>query len=288
MLGRLTRNFDKWLTSFLILLGEYDPLLKRGLILHEEASLKPMDTTALKSFVPPRIRVAKGALGSWYNGEPELRILPTICVRNELAIDIGANRGVYAWHFLRWTRNVVAFEPHPGMAAFLKLAFGERIRIEEVALSDAEGTATLRIPVDLMQSGCATIEETNPLTGASTEVRVRRRRLDDYAFNRTGVIKVDVEGHELALLKGAKALLTRDLPTLIVEAEDRHRQGALDSVYAYLSDMGYRGFFLQDRYVRGLDEISHNGNRGSQATARGIYNFIFAARPSVIDKLLIA
>lgn len=246
-----------------------------------------MDTTALKSFMPPRIRAAKGALESWYNGEPELRMLPNLCVRNELAIDIGANRGVYAWHFLRWTRNVVAFEPHPGMASFLNLAFGKRIRIEEVALSDSEGTATLRIPVDLMQSGCATIEEANPLTGDSTEVRVRRRRLDDYVLDRTAVIKVDVEGHELALLKGAKALLTRDLPTLIVEAEDRHREGALDSISGYLAEIGYRGFFLQDGYVRGLDEISDNGNLGRQAAARGVYNFIFAARHNVIDRLLI-
>lgn len=247
-----------------------------------------MDMTALKSFVPPRIRAAKGALESWYSGEPELRILPNICVRNELAIDIGANRGVYAWHFLRLARNVIAFEPHPGMAGFLKLAFGKRIRIEEVALSDGEGTATLRIPIDLMQIGCATIEESNPLAGGTTEVRVRRRRLDDYVLDRTAVIKVDVEGHELAVLKGAKALLTRDLPTLIVEAEDRHRAGALDSVSGYLAELGYQGFFLQDGHVRGLDEISDDANRGGQAATRGIYNFIFAARPDVIDRLHLA
>lgn len=247
-----------------------------------------MDTRALKSLVPARIRAAKGALESWYNGEPELRILPNICVRNELAIDIGANRGVYAWHFLRWARNVVAFEPHPGMAGFLKSAFGKRMRVEEVALSDGEGTATLRIPIDLMQIGCATIEESNALAGDTTEVRVRRRRLDDYVLDRTAVIKVDVEGHELAVLKGAKALLNRDLPTLIVEAEDRHRAGALDSVSDYLTELGYRGFFLQNGHVRCLDEISGDGNRGGQAAARGVYNFIFAARPDVINRLYLA
>ncbi|MGB3418335.1 MAG: FkbM family methyltransferase [Mesorhizobium sp.] len=241
-----------------------------------------------RNLVPPRIRATRDALKSWIDGEPELRLLPHICARGELAIDVGANRGVYAWHLSRWAGAVVAFEPVPEMVDFLRRAFGTRIQIEGVALSDSNGIAILRIPIDRMRQGCATIEETNELGCDVAEVRVPCRRLDDYDLDRVAVIKVDVEGHELAVLKGAEALLARDRPTIIVEAEERHREGALDSISDYLSALGYRGFFLQDGNVCRLDEISGDVGLGHQAAARGIYNFIFAARHEMVHKLMIA
>ncbi|MGO8126768.1 FkbM family methyltransferase, partial [Rhizobium ruizarguesonis] len=55
------------------------------------------------------------------------------------------------------------------------------------------------------------------------EISVPTRRLDSYQFGPLGFIKIDVEGHELKVLKGSQAILNRDHPNLLIEAEDRHR-----------------------------------------------------------------
>jgi FkbM family methyltransferase len=171
------------------------------------------------------------------------------------------------------------------MVHFLKRAFGASVRIEAVALSDARGMVTLRIPFDRMQQGCATIEEANVLDGEVSEIRVPRRRLDEYGMDRVAVIKIDVEGHELAVLKGAETLLARNRPTLIVEAEERHREGALESTRDYLSTWGYQGFFLRESRPRQLDEISTGPKLGHEAAKQGIYNFVFVARDNVIERI---
>lgn len=233
--------------------------------------------------------MAKRALQAWLGGEPELRLLPRLCPREEAALDVGANYGVYTWHLRRSAAEVVAFEPQPIAAAFLRRAFGARVRIEEVALSDEAGEVVLRVPNDRMLDGCATIEPSNALADISTSaVRVPRRRLDDYGFGRVGLIKIDVEGHELAVLRGGAELIARDRPSLIVEAEDRHRPGALSSVHGHLRALGYRGLFLQDGRLLPLEQLAFEAGDclGAKAAARGINNFIFVGRGGLLAELV--
>ncbi len=243
---------------------------------------------AMVDLLPPAARVAKRAFQAWLGGEPELRLLPRLCQRQEVALDVGANYGVYTWHLRRWTNEVVAFEPQPVAAAFLRRAFGSRVRIEEVALSDERGEVVLRVPDDRILDGCATIEPSNALADISTSVvRVSRRRLDDYGFNRVGLIKIDVEGHELAVMRGGAELIARDRPSLIVEAEDRHRPGALSSVHSHLGALGYRGLFLNDGRLLPLEDLGFEAGDGlgARAAARGINNFIFIGRRELLAKL---
>ena len=54
-----------------------------------------------------------------------------------------------------------------------------------------------------------------------------------------GFIKIDVEGHELAVLRGAERTLARCRPTLLLEAEDRHRAHAVETVRAFLAGLDY-------------------------------------------------
>ncbi len=61
-----------------------------------------------------------------------------------------------------------------------------------------------------------------------------------------GFIKVDVEGHELDVLRGAEATLRRDRPALLVESEERHRPGAVAAVHGFLGSLGYHGFMVDD------------------------------------------
>lgn len=89
------------------------------------------------------------------------------------------------------------------------------------------------------------------------------------------LIKCDVEGHELDVLRGGEQLLKRQGPMLMVEVEQRHqRSHSVRDVFDYLEGLGYRGtFFLRDkrRPIESFDMAVHQ-NRGS-----GVYvnNFIF-------------
>lgn len=228
----------------------------------------------IANIAPPRLRLWTRASREWRHGEPELRILDRLCRRGQTAIDIGANYGVYSWYLTKYAGDVVAFEPQPHMVAFLKAALGSSVRVEQVALSDSAGVATMRIPSDQLMDGCATIEEQNTLSTQNVEeISVPTRRLDSYQFGPVGFIKIDVEGHELKVLKGAQAILNRDHPNLLIEAEDRHRPNAVASVIDYLKPFGYSVYCLKDRKFRSLsiDEVQ----KDSSGTP---YNYVFSIR----------
>jgi FkbM family methyltransferase len=210
----------------------------------------------------------------WRNGEPELRILGKLCRRDLTAVDIGANYGVYSWHLRKHAQRVVAFEPQPEMARFLKAALGSSLRVELTALSDSIGTAQMRIPCDRYLDGCATIEQENTLSDHDVrEISVPVRRLDSYDFGQIGFIKIDVEGHELKVLKGAEAILGRDRPNLLIEAEERHRPNAVASVIDYLAPLGYNAFYLKDTQLLPVSDISPGGQ-----TLGKVYNYVFSVR----------
>ncbi len=237
---------------------------------------------AVFALLPPRVRLTKRALVAWISGEPEMRILCNLCRGDEWALDIGANYGVYSWHLRRRAAGVIAFEPQPLLAGFLRRALDERVRVEQVALSDSDGEVLMRVPHDRMQDGRATIEQENTLAGLSSEeILVPRRRLDDMVqangMAPVGVIKIDVEGHELSVLRGAEAVLRHNRPTLLIEAEERHRHEAFGSVERFLAPLGYHPYIHHDGGLRLLDRSASRGLSG---------NFFFVARPQLLDRVL--
>jgi FkbM family methyltransferase len=167
----------------------------------------------------------------------------------ELAVDAGANIGVMT--SVLATRvgtggEVVALEPHPetwqrleeNVARWRRSASITTIR---VAVSDASGTATLRMPS--AEAGKATIE---PVGGAVDTVECVA--LDDViAGRRVGVLKLDVEGHEEAALRGAQDALARRLVRDIVFEE---HEPTPTNVTRLLEDAGYTLFKLQGGFAR--------------------------------------
>jgi FkbM family methyltransferase len=117
------------------------------------------------------------------------------------------------------------------------------------ALSDEVGEATLRIYEPL--TGRATIESENLLEGCDCsqiyEVAVPRRKLDDYDFDAVGFIKIDVEGHELSVLRGASNTIERHRPLMLIEIEDRHKPNAICNAHNFLGNLGYEGYFLLNK-----------------------------------------
>ncbi len=219
--------------------------------------------------------------------EPELALVPALCPPGEVFLDVGANRGVYAWVARRAGAAVIAIEPHPAMAAQLRRAFGPAIDVRELALSDGTGVVTLHVPRHHgrpLTSRSSLDEGANPGL-ALTAVEVERARLDDLELPRLGMIKIDVEGHELAVVRGAQARLARDRPPVMIEVEERHHAGAIAAMRAQMAEAGYDGHFLdlgRLRPIAAFDPAVHQRREHAVAPRAGrapgtiyINNFVF-------------
>ena len=211
------------------------------------------------------------------------------------AVDVGANKGSYTF----WMRQAVgadgrvhAFEPQPELAAYLRATCAamrwNNVEIHEAAASDRAGPATLRVPGSGPSPGASL--ETSAVAGPSSrEVRCETVRLDDAladdAVGRIALLKVDVEGHELAVFRGAARILARDSPALIFECEARHLGGEASpsDVFAFLEALGYAGSFFSPsglRPVAGFDPAVHQ-RRGTGRFWKEpgyVNNFLFLPR----------
>ena len=256
-----------------------------------------MADRGLGRVLPPRQLAAYAAIRAWYIGEPELRLAKFLCDRRSISIDVGAAEGTYTYFLRNYSKACYSFEPNPDFAARLTRVFGRGVIVEACAVSDQTGTATLTIPVvdGVAYAGWGTIEPGRLFEGHVTRtVSVQTRRLDEFDFKGVGFIKIDVEGHEMPVLRGAMALLDRESPSFLIEAEERHKPGTVQKVSAFLGQRGYRGFFLLDRKlhpIQAFDPEVHqkveNGRKLLSKVVSRVYinNFLFLKDPAVIDRM---
>jgi FkbM family methyltransferase len=165
--------------------------------------------------------------------------------------DVGANIGVFTVEVARSlgpSGKVVAFEPAPRAFAIL-LRNIESNRLGNVTpiavgLTDAPGPRQLYLR-PLINMGAATFVAQ---PGAVPDAVVTLWRLDDLVARRRlpdpTVVKVDVEGFELRVLRGATQLIERARPVIITEWSSHHAQdgGGLNDLQRLLADVGYRPF----------------------------------------------
>lgn len=234
------------------------------------------------------------------HGEPELALVPALCPAGETAFDVGANSGTYTYRMLRLAGKVLAFEPNPRLCAVLSSRFSRaiaagRLIVEPIAASTVEGSAELFIPNGL--AALASLDST-VRTGAQNHgetFSVRTARLDGFDDGKVGFIKIDVEGHEIAVIDGAHELLLRDHPNLLIEAEERHHAGTIARLRQRLEPLGYRGAYLHEGRLHPLATFdaatlqnrSALNESGTYRLPGRVYinNFIFSARPGVLEGL---
>jgi len=188
------------------------------------------------------------------NGESALqRWVLGLAPDGELHVaDVGANVG-------RWSRSLLsaasaegraadlrlhAFEPDAGAYARLERALdGAPAILSAVALSDRHGTSTFHTVAP-----AAGTNSLYPAPGATASAgTVSMITLDSYA-TRSGVprfafVKIDTEGHDLTVLRGARALLAEHR-IAVVQFEYNHRwvfaRAFLRDAFEFLADLGYR------------------------------------------------
>jgi len=181
----------------------------------------------------------------------EFRLIRQHVRPTDTVCDIGANKGSFVFWLARWCRKgrVVAFEPQPwfaqllaSLARDLKL---ECLKVEQKAVFSKSGQADLYVPKGHLPAA-SLVTKTAGASDFDT-ISVSMVRLDDY-FDGSQIIafmKVDVEGAELEVFKGAERILREQSPLLIFECENRHLNGArVEDVFAYLHALGYTGHFV--------------------------------------------
>ena len=177
----------------------------------------------------------------------------------DVALDIGARWGTYTSLLARVVGRaglVHSFEPNPQHSRALRaIARGSRnVRFHPFALSDDAGIATLHVPVlgDRAVDGLASLA---PPKGDHRTVQIERRRLDDFHFERIDFIKCDVEGHELAVLRGGEATLRRLRPQVLVEIEQRHAGANVEATLGFFAGLGYSGYTVHRDGLRPVAEF---------------------------------
>jgi FkbM family methyltransferase len=190
--------------------------------------------------------------------EAELPLLDRIVPAGRVSVDVGAHLGLYTRRLARLSRQVVAFEPSQKMAGILRRTSARNVVVHEIALSDRSGVASLRIPRDgdKLAHGLASIEpQAANRDDAVKSLTVPVRRLDSIIKSDVGFVKIDVEGHELNVLSGAKSVIERCQPIFLVEAENRHRADATQSVFEFFDARQYSGFFIKGNTVLPVEDF---------------------------------
>ena len=211
-------------------------------------ALKEIAKAVLPASVVAAWQVRRALRGS---PEPELLLLPALA-RGGLFLDVGANMGSWCGPASRVFAEVHAFEPIPPLASALRRAVPVNVTVHELALSDHEGTGRFAVPI--YEGRAVTTRaslERDANVGFEDEAvhEVRLARLDSLALVDVDAVKIDVEGHEAAVLAGARETIDRERPTLIVEIEERHHPGQSESIIEGLVSKGYWCCYLRDERI---------------------------------------
>lgn len=216
--------------------------------------------------------------------ERELADIATIVPAGRTAVDVGAWWGPWTYWLSRRAPLVYAFEPQPELAAFLRRVTGPNVRVVEAALADTKGDAELVIPdAAVGQDALAHLGRTDDRHTQGATVRVDVRRLDDYDLGDVGFIKIDVEGHELAVLDGAAETLKRCRPALLVEIEARHSRVPIEETFRHLAALDYVGAFRLARRWHPLETFETGIHQARPGSRRYVNNFLFTPGPLPAD-----
>ena len=223
-------------------------------------------------------------------GEVELHLLDLLCDPLRDSIDVGANDGSFVHFLRRRSRRVHAFEPMPEQVDTLRRKFpAGNIVIHPLALSREAGTIELHLPVvdGVVVTGCATVS-TDAAAGypGHRSMAVRMDRLDNVYRGNAGFIKIDVEGHQQAVLEGAVETFRRCRPRALVEIIEEMSPGGLAEACGFFDSLRYCGYFIHQRRLRPIAEFEPDLLQRPEdrpdlvahpAEERGayLYNFIF-------------
>lgn len=187
--------------------------------------------------------------------EDVLVALKNLVRPGDTVFDVGGHHGLMAVISGRAagaSGRVVTFEPNPAARQFLEQHVAlnglGNVRVESLALSDRRGEIPFYVQTGDVTWNSTIIQE---FGSGNQAIMVQTLTLDEYV-DRTGcvpaIVKVDTEGSEMLVLKGASETLKQHRPSLIMEFNPASAQAAHTTVAQYvdfLKSESYRLFVLQ-------------------------------------------
>lgn len=187
--------------------------------------------------------------GRYDSSVPERDLLGRLIPEGAVALDIGANIGVYTRIISRAVGprgRVHAFEPMP--STYMMLAHNvsrfdyHNVVTYNAAVAERSGVADMVLPPKGLRS-IYWAHLRYDANSAGQTVRVQALALDDIAeaLPRLDFVKCDAEGAELLVLRGAEQLLARRRPTLLLEVGDSCRNFGYEpqQVFDWLQERGW-------------------------------------------------
>lgn len=230
-------------------MGEHGPIQRGvGHVVTRVMMWKPVRRTRLGRRAYGRMYLA----GKAHAERDEARFLREHLRPGMTVVDAGANVGFYTVAFSEAVGTggaVHAFEPDPFCASILRdrirgLDTADNVRVEEAALGDSEGEAVLYCSYrDRAESRLHPFGSATPVE----PVRVRTTTLDaycrDHGVGRIDAVKIDVEGAEVAVLRGMAGIMARRPPAwMFVEFSPGQLEGAgatAEAFWRLLETYGY-------------------------------------------------
>lgn len=179
---------------------------------------------------------------------------------DSIFLDIGANAGKYSFFVCQNSQNpmIYSFEPSPstflGLSRNIELNKNSGIKALNIALSDSKGV--LQFANSKTKTGLSHVVQENELIDSTffelTNVKILP--LDD--FTETGeidplkidLIKIDVEGHEFEVLKGAESTLKKILPKTRILIETARGTDNSSPLIQFMSGLKFSVKKLNDEY----------------------------------------
>lgn len=170
-------------------------------------------------------------------GHAEIVIMSDYITPGSTYLDIGTNIGYHAVGMHKHNNcNVIGFEPnqsHFAVAAYNCQNYP--IQLFNTALGSKKGTMKM---TDFDINTSSNFGDIHKSKEGTLEVNVAK--LDDFKFSNISVMKIDVEGAELDVLKGAKKTIQKELPAIFYEAN----QDEWFDCFDYLEKLGYKQYWI--------------------------------------------
>jgi FkbM family methyltransferase len=186
------------------------------------------------------------ALGTIVNDQMAVPMLIQLLQDGETFVDIGSHIGSVIASVLHERPNspVIAFEAIPEKADYLRRRF-PKVAVHCCALSEEEGEASFYITD---QSGYSSLAKV-----PGKEIKVSTCRLDDVLANeRVHAMKIDVEGAELGVLRGAEEVVATSRPVIMFESGP-------GNVLGYTKEALFDWFASREYGIMAPNRLAHTG-----------------------------
>tara|TARA_B100000282_G_C31713471_1_gene482321 strand:- start:11 stop:766 length:756 start_codon:yes stop_codon:yes gene_type:complete len=205
------------------------------------------------------------------NDEQEINLVKKFIKSGTDSIDVGVYRGVYSYEMSKYSEKVHSFEPNPIIFKYINKnlkKFIKNIHLYNFALSNQNKTINLKIPIrnsnsnkeifeEYYEMGKATIHNENNFENYEN-FEIQTKKIDELNFdNKISFIKIDVEGHELEVIEGAKNTIKRDKPILLVEIEKQYTKKEVAESINFINSLGYKSYFFNKKDLKSTTELNN-------------------------------